>query len=69
MANQVLSAASCRVFIVEDDPIFADYIRCILRGMDIPSELMLILEKVTRDKGVGLEFWNDLEGEDLNELF
>lgn len=44
MANQVLSAASCRVFIVEDDPIFADYIRCILRGMDIPSELSLSAE-------------------------
>ena len=37
--------------------------------MNIPSELTPLLEKVTQDNGVGLDFWNELEGEDLNELF
>lgn len=37
--------------------------------MDIPKELIPILEKITQNKNVGIEFWNDLEGEDLDELF
>jgi len=44
MANQNLIMAPFRIFIVEDDPIFADYIRCILSDMGITSELSLSAE-------------------------
>lgn len=37
--------------------------------MKIPKELIEVLEKINQGKNIDVEFWNDLEGEDLNEQF
>ena len=37
--------------------------------MIISNELIPILKNITQSKDISIEFWNDLEGEELNEMF
>ena len=36
--------------------------------MCLPKELIPILEKITKEKGIGLEFWSELDGDELDDM-